>query len=110
MSPSAHKIVSDSIGEEFQDVFAVLLKIAVDSNDQFAGRLPEARVERAGLAVVLVEVERGNSGAAPHAIPFPRGVAAAIATKMISNGRVCEPHVIHEVRAFNHGTDCIAHL
>ena len=57
LPPSAHEIVGVSIGEEFQDVLAVLLKIAVDLDDQFAGRLTEARVERAGLAVVSVEVE-----------------------------------------------------
>jgi len=62
LSPSAHEIVGGSIGEEFQDVFAVLLKIAIDSDDQFAGRSAEARVERAGLAIVSVEVKRGNLG------------------------------------------------
>jgi len=35
LSPSAHEIVGGSIGEEFQDVFAVLLKIAIDSDDQY---------------------------------------------------------------------------
>jgi len=38
------------------------LKIAIDSDDQFAGRSAEARVECAGLAVVSVEVKRGNLG------------------------------------------------
>ena len=57
LPPSAHEIVGSSIGEEFQDVLAVLLKIAVGLDDQFAGRLTEPRVERAGLAVVSVEVE-----------------------------------------------------
>jgi len=57
LPPSAHEIVGGSMGEEFQDVCAVLLKIAVDLDDDVTGRLLEARVERAGLAVVSVEVE-----------------------------------------------------
>jgi hypothetical protein len=59
------------------------LKIAVDFDDQFAGRLLEARVERAGLAVVSVEVED------PHLLVLCRqtiqllttSVAAAIVYK-----------------------------
>src|SRR4029077_5081628 len=62
LSPSAHKIVGISIGKEFQDVLAVLLKIAVDLDDDFAERLTESRVERAGFSVISVEVEHPNLG------------------------------------------------
>ena len=62
LPPSTHEIVGISIGKEFQDVLAVLLKIAVDLDDDFAGRLPESRVERAGFAVISVEVEHPNLG------------------------------------------------
>jgi len=62
LSPSAHKIVGISIGKEFQDVLAVLLKIAVDLDDDFSGRLAEACFERAGFSVISVEVEHPNLG------------------------------------------------
>ncbi len=61
-SPPAHDIVGVCVGHKFQDVFAVLLKIAVDCDDQFSGRLLKARVECAGLSVISVEMERGNLG------------------------------------------------
>ena len=60
LPPSAHEIVGVSIGEEFQDICAVLLKVAVDLDDQFAGRLAEACFERAGLAIISIEVEDSN--------------------------------------------------
>src|SRR4029077_17393537 len=62
LSPSAHKIVGISIGKEFQDVLAVLLKIAVDLDDDFSGRLAEACFERTGFPVISVEVEHPNLG------------------------------------------------
>ncbi len=62
LPPSTHKIVGLGIGEEFQDVLTVLLKIAVGVDDQFAGRLLEPRVKRAGLSVVSIEVEHPNLG------------------------------------------------
>ena len=80
LSPSAHEIVSISIGKEFQDVLAVLLEIAVDLDDQFAGRLCETRLERAGLTVISVEVEHPNLRVlCPKAIQhLTASVAAAI--------------------------------
>jgi hypothetical protein len=57
LSPSAHKIIGGSIGQELQDVFTVLLKIAVEFDDELAGRLRKTRVERAGFAVISVEME-----------------------------------------------------
>ena len=57
LPPSAHEIVGGSIGEERQNVCAILLKVAVDLDDDVTGRLLESRVERAGLAIVSVEVE-----------------------------------------------------
>jgi hypothetical protein len=60
LPPSAHEIVGISKGEEFQDVLAVLLEVAVDLDDDISGRLAEARFERAGLAVVSIEVEHPN--------------------------------------------------
>jgi hypothetical protein len=62
LPPSAHEIVSIGIGEEFQDVLAVLLEVAVDLDDDVSGRLAEARFERAGLAVVSIEMEHPNLG------------------------------------------------
>jgi len=62
LSPAAHEIVGIRVGEEFQDVLAVLLKVAVHVDDNFSGRLAEARFERAGLAVISVEVEHANLG------------------------------------------------
>jgi len=60
LPPPAHEIVGTNIGKEFQDILAVLLKIAVDVDDQFTGSLREPRFERAGLPVVSIEVERQN--------------------------------------------------
>src|SRR5215510_10833112 len=62
LPPSAHEIVGFSIGEKLQDVLAVLLKVAVDLDDDVAGRLTESRFERAGLAVISVEMEHPNLG------------------------------------------------
>ena len=62
LSPSAHEIVGGSIREEFQNVFAVLLKITVNLDNDVTGRLFEARVERAGLAVISIEVEHPHVG------------------------------------------------
>jgi hypothetical protein len=38
------------------------LKVAVDLDDQFTGRLAEARFKRAGLAIISIEVEHPNVG------------------------------------------------
>ena len=62
LSPSADEIMGISIGKEFQDVLAVLLKIAVDLDDDFSGRLAEACFERTGFPVISVEVEHPNLG------------------------------------------------
>ncbi len=62
LPPSAHEIVGIGIGEEFQDVLAILLEVAVDLDDDVSGRLAEARFERASLAVVSIEVEHPNLG------------------------------------------------
>jgi len=62
LPPSAHEIVGITIGEEFQDVLAILLKIAVEVDDQFAGGLIETRFECAGLAVISIEVKYPNLG------------------------------------------------
>jgi anaerobic glycerol-3-phosphate dehydrogenase len=83
LSPSARKIVGISIGKEFQDVLAVLLEVAVDLDDDVSGRLAEARFERAGLAVVSIEVEHPNLGVLRRqAIQLiSTAVAAAIVNK-----------------------------
>jgi hypothetical protein len=91
LPPSAHEIVGGGIGEEFQNVFAVLLKIAVDFDDDVTGRLLEARIERAGLAVVSVEVETSTWVLCRQAIQFPTAVAA-IVHEMISNDELQRPH------------------
>ena len=80
LPPSAHEIMGISIGEEFQDVFAVLLKVAVYLDDNVSERLIEARFERAGLAVISIEVENPNlSVLCGHAIQrLTAAVAAAI--------------------------------
>ena len=62
LSPSAYEIVGISIGEEFQDVFAVLLKVAVYLDDNVSERLIEACFERAGLTIISIEVEDSNLG------------------------------------------------
>src|SRR5688572_13174941 len=81
LPPSAHEIVGISIGEEFQDVFAVLLKVAVYLDDNVTERLIETRFERAGLAVVSIEVEDPNLGMLRrHTI---QGLAAAVAAAVV---------------------------
>ncbi len=81
LPPSAHEIVGISIGEEFQDVFAVLLKVAVYLDDNVAERLIEARFERTGLAIISIEVED------PHSRMLRRqtiqGLAAAVAAAVV---------------------------
>ena len=62
LPPSAHEIVGVSIGEEFQNVLAVLLKIAVDLNNDFSRRLTETRFKCAGLAIISIQVEYPNLG------------------------------------------------
>ena len=83
LPPSAHEIMGISIGEEFQDVFAVLLKIAVYLDDNVSERLIEARFERTGLAVISIEMEDSNlSVLCRHAIQrLTTAVAAAIVHK-----------------------------
>lgn len=80
LPPSAHEIMGISIGKEFQDVLAVLLKIAVDLDDDFAGRLSEACFERAGFSIISVEVEHPNLGVLRRQTiqRFATAVAAAI--------------------------------
>ncbi len=62
LSPSAHEIVAGREGEQFQDIFAVLLKVAVDLDDDLAGGLPKSRIEGAGLTVIPVEVKHLDLG------------------------------------------------
>ncbi len=81
LPPSAHEIVGISIGEEFQDVFAVLLKVAVYLNDNVTERLIETRFERACLAIISIKVEDSNLGMIRrHTI---QGLAAAVATAVV---------------------------
>jgi hypothetical protein len=54
------------------------LKIAVDLNDDVTGRLLEARVERAGLAVVSVEVED------PHLLVLCRQAIQVLTTAVVA--------------------------
>jgi hypothetical protein len=45
------------IREQPQDIFAVLLEIAVDLDDDLARRSPKARIKCARFAIIAVEVE-----------------------------------------------------
>jgi hypothetical protein len=57
LPPSAYKVVAGREREKFQNIFAVLLEIAVDLDDDFAGRPAKSRIEGAGLAVIPIEVK-----------------------------------------------------
>jgi hypothetical protein len=48
------------IGNQLQDIFAVLLEIAVDLDDDLPGRLPKSSLKRAGLPVISVKVEHSH--------------------------------------------------
>ncbi len=81
LPPSAHEIMGISIGEEFQDVFAVLLKVAVYLDDNISERLIEACFERTGLAIISIEVKDSNLGVLRrHTV---QGVTAAIAAAVV---------------------------
>ncbi len=57
LPPSADEVVGGGIGKQPQYVFAILLEIAVDLDDDLAGRLPKARIKRARFAIIAVKVE-----------------------------------------------------
>ena len=81
LSPSAYEIVGISIGEEFQYVVAVLLKVAVYLDDNISERLIEACFERTGLAIISIEVKDSNLGVLRrHTV---QGVTAAIAAAVV---------------------------
>ena len=81
LPPSAHEIVGISIGEEFQDVITVLLKVAVYLDDNVPERLMEACFERAGLTIISIEVEDSNVGVLRrHTV---QGVTAAVAAAVV---------------------------
>lgn len=81
LSPAAHEVVAGREGEQFQNIFAVLLEVTVDLDDDFAGRLPKSRIEGAGLAVIPVEVKHPDLGMLRReTIQF---LAAAVAAAVI---------------------------
>lgn len=81
LSPSADQVVGRGIRKQLQDIFAVLLEIAVDLDNDFARRLPKTGLERARLAVISVEVKHPNlSMLTSQAVQL---VAAAITASVV---------------------------
>ncbi len=81
LPPPTHHVVRRRIREEFQDVFAVLLEIAVYLDNDLAGGLVKTGFQRTGFAIIPVEVEH------PHIGMFARQsvqlVAAAVAAAVV---------------------------
>lgn len=82
LSPSADEVVGSGIRKQPQDIFAILLEIAVDLDNDLARRLPKARIKRARFAVITVEVE--NAHARMFACQSVQFVAAPVAAPIVN--------------------------
>ena len=82
LPPSTDDIVRSSVRKQFQNVFAILLEIPVDLDNDLARRLLKARLKRAGLAVISVEVEHPHVGM--FACQTVQLVTAAVAAPIVN--------------------------
>ncbi|CUS37179.1 hypothetical protein COMA2_30115 [Candidatus Nitrospira nitrificans] len=82
LPPSADQVMRGGIGDQLQDIFAVLLKVSVDLDDDLACGLPKAGLKRASLAVIAVEVKYADlSMIASQSVQL---VAASVAAPIVN--------------------------
>jgi hypothetical protein len=82
LPPSADQVVGRGVRQQLQDVLAVLLEIAVNLDNDLAQRLPKAGIQRAGLAIIAVEVKHPHLRMrAGQAVQL---VAAAVAAAIVN--------------------------
>ena len=89
LSPSADEVVGGGIRKQPQDIFGVLLEIAVDLDNDLARRLPKARIKRARFAVITVEVE--DAHARMFACQSVQFVAAPVAAPIVHKQNLIRP-------------------
>lgn len=59
-SPATDQVVLSGQREQCQNIGRIELKVSVQRDDQLSVSLPEAGIERGGLAIVPIEVEDSN--------------------------------------------------